>query len=58
MLFFLAIMITLLFFKGSVWQRLGSKVTAVEFMSNIGGVGIDLEIAYENMQLNLLYFLF
>ena len=32
-------------FKGSVWQRLGAKVTAVEFMNNIGGVGIDLEIA-------------
>lgn len=30
---------------GSVWSRLGSEVTAVEFLSNIGGVGIDLEIA-------------
>jgi dihydrolipoamide dehydrogenase len=30
---------------GSVWSRLGSQVTAVEFMDNIGGVGIDLEIA-------------
>jgi len=30
---------------GSVWNRLGSEVIAVEFMSNIGGVGIDLEIA-------------
>lgn len=30
---------------GSVWQRLGSEVTAVEFLDNIGGVGIDLEIA-------------
>ena len=31
---------------GSVWSRLGSKVTAVEFLANVGGVGIDLEIAY------------
>ena len=30
---------------GSVWSRLGSKVTAVEFLANIGGVGIDMEIA-------------
>lgn len=30
---------------GSVWNRLGAQVTAVEFLSNIGGVGIDLEIA-------------
>jgi len=37
---------------GSVWQRLGSKVTAVEFMDNIGGLGIDLEIA-KNFQRTL-----
>ena len=30
---------------GSVWSRLGSKVTAVEFLGNVGGIGIDLEIA-------------
>ncbi|KFM79332.1 Dihydrolipoyl dehydrogenase, mitochondrial, partial [Stegodyphus mimosarum] len=30
---------------GSVWSRLGAEVTAVEFLSNIGGVGIDLEVA-------------
>jgi len=30
---------------GSVWQRLGSQVTAIEFLDNIGGLGIDLEIA-------------
>jgi len=30
---------------GSVWSRLGSKVTVVEFMGNIGGVGIDLDVA-------------
>ncbi|XP_033223650.1 dihydrolipoyl dehydrogenase, mitochondrial [Belonocnema kinseyi] len=30
---------------GSVWQRLGSEVTAVEFLSSIGGVGIDAEVS-------------
>ena len=30
---------------GSVWSRLGAEVIAVEFLSNVGGVGIDLEIA-------------
>ncbi|KAL1116866.1 hypothetical protein AAG570_005335 [Ranatra chinensis] len=30
---------------GSVWSRLGSQVTAVEFMNSIGGVGIDGEVA-------------
>ena len=30
---------------GSVWSRLGSKVTAVEFLPNIGGVGIDLDVS-------------
>jgi len=30
---------------GSVWQRLGADVTAVEFLGTIGGVGIDLEVA-------------
>lgn len=29
---------------GSVWSRLGAKVTAVEFLNQIGGVGIDGEI--------------
>jgi dihydrolipoamide dehydrogenase len=28
-----------------VWSRLGAQVTLVEFLPNIGGVGIDLEIA-------------
>lgn len=37
---------------GSVWQRLGAKVTAVEFLGNIGGAGIDLEIA-KNLQRTL-----
>ena len=26
---------------GSVWQRLGAEVTAVEFLGHVGGVGID-----------------
>jgi len=30
---------------GSVWSRLGSKVTAVEFMGHIGGLGIDMGIS-------------
>ena len=30
---------------GSVWSRLGSKVTAVEFLGNVGGVGIDMDVA-------------
>lgn len=30
---------------GSVWQRLGSKVTAFEFVSSIGGAGIDGEVS-------------
>jgi len=32
---------------GSVWSRLGAKVTVVEFLGNIGGAGIDLDIAKE-----------
>ncbi|CAK0878645.1 unnamed protein product [Prorocentrum cordatum] len=30
---------------GSVWARLGSKVTVVEFLDSIGGLGIDAEVA-------------
>ncbi|TNN31326.1 Dihydrolipoyl dehydrogenase, mitochondrial [Liparis tanakae] len=30
---------------GSVWQRLGSRVTAVEFLGHVGGMGIDMEIS-------------
>ncbi|VDO38661.1 unnamed protein product [Haemonchus placei] len=30
---------------GSVWQRLGAQVTAVEFLEHIGGFGIDMEIS-------------
>ncbi|KAK6752608.1 hypothetical protein RB195_003805 [Necator americanus] len=30
---------------GSVWQRLGAQVTAVEFLEHIGGFGIDMEVS-------------
>jgi dihydrolipoamide dehydrogenase len=30
---------------GSVWGRLGSEVTVVEFMGTIGGLGIDTDVA-------------
>lgn len=30
---------------GSVWGRLGSEVTAIEFLSSIGGAGIDAEVS-------------
>lgn len=30
---------------GSVWSRLGAKVTVVEFLDQIGGPGMDTEIA-------------
>merc|ERR1719183_398715 len=30
---------------GSVWARLGSEVTVVEFLGSIGGLGIDSEVA-------------
>lgn len=32
-------------FQGSVWQRLGAKVTAVEFLGHVGGMGIDMEMS-------------
>lgn len=30
---------------GSVWQRLGSQVTAVEFLGHVGGQGIDMDVS-------------
>ena len=30
---------------GSAWSRLGAEVTLIEFLGNIGGVGIDLDIS-------------
>ena len=35
--------------QGSVWQRLGADVTAVEFLGHVGGIGIDMEIS-KNLQ--------
>uniref|UniRef100_A0A7E4ZXH8 Dihydrolipoyl dehydrogenase n=1 Tax=Panagrellus redivivus TaxID=6233 RepID=A0A7E4ZXH8_PANRE len=37
---------------GSVWQRLGAEVTAIEFLGSIGGAGIDGELA-KNFQRSL-----
>lgn len=31
---------------GSVWSRLGSEVTAVEFLGHVGGMGIDMDVSY------------
>mmetsp|Transcript_81935 Transcript_81935/g.206131 ORF Transcript_81935/g.206131 Transcript_81935/m.206131 type:complete len:491 (-) Transcript_81935:127-1599(-) len=36
---------------GSVWARLGSEVTVVEFLGSIGGLGIDAEVAKQFMAL-------
>jgi len=30
---------------GSVWSRLGSKVTAIEFLGHVGGMGIDADVS-------------
>ena len=30
---------------GSVWSRLGSQVTAIEFLGHVGGMGIDMEVS-------------
>jgi len=30
---------------GSVWSRLGTSVTCVEFLGHVGGMGIDMEIS-------------
>ena len=31
--------------QGSVWSRLGTEVTVVEFLGQIGGPGMDADIA-------------
>jgi dihydrolipoamide dehydrogenase len=36
---------------GSVWSRLGSKVTVVEFLPTIGGLGIDNEVSKQFLQI-------
>uniref|UniRef100_H2Y7X4 Dihydrolipoyl dehydrogenase, mitochondrial n=1 Tax=Ciona savignyi TaxID=51511 RepID=H2Y7X4_CIOSA len=30
---------------GSVWSRLGTEVTAVEFLGHVGGLGIDMDVS-------------
>jgi len=30
---------------GSVWSRLGTQVTAIEFLGHVGGMGIDAEVS-------------
>ena len=34
---------------GSVWARYGAKVTVVEFLNSIGGVGIDMGVAKDTV---------
>ncbi|RFU31975.1 hypothetical protein B7463_g4355, partial [Scytalidium lignicola] len=36
---------------GSVWSRLGAKVTVVEFLGQIGGPGMDSEVAKQSQKL-------
>jgi dihydrolipoamide dehydrogenase len=36
---------------GSVWQRLGSQVTAVEFLGHVGGLGIDMDVSKQFQRL-------
>lgn len=36
---------------GSVWSRLGSKVTVVEFLGQIGGPGMDAEISKQTQKI-------
>lgn len=35
----------LMIFQGSVWSRLGSDVTVVEYLGAIGGPGMDADMA-------------
>ncbi|VDP01447.1 unnamed protein product, partial [Soboliphyme baturini] len=36
---------------GSVWNRLGAQVTAVEYLGHIGGFGIDMEVSKQFQRL-------
>merc|ERR1712136_95855 len=36
---------------GSVWSRLGTEVTAVEFLGHVGGMGIDMEVSKQFQRL-------
>lgn len=35
--------------QGSVWSRLGSEVTVIEYMDHIGGIGIDSDVSYKSL---------
>ena len=37
--------------QGSVWSRLGSEVTVVEFLGQIGGPGMDAEVSKATQKL-------
>ena len=37
--------------QASVWSRLGSEVTVVEFLGQIGGPGMDNEIAKQTQKI-------
>lgn len=43
--------LTLIITQGSVWQRLGSDVTVVEFLPQIGGPGMDAEISKQTQKI-------
>merc|ERR1711974_348616 len=36
---------------GSVWSRLGTQVTAIEFLGHVGGMGIDMEVSKQFQRL-------
>jgi dihydrolipoamide dehydrogenase len=36
--------------QASVWSRLGSEVTVVEFLGQIGGPGMDAEVAKQSQK--------
>ena len=40
---------------GSVWSRLGSEVTAVEFLGHVGGMGIDMEVSKNFQRYDLIF---
>ena len=37
--------------KGSVWSRLGSDVTVVEFLGQIGGPGMDADVSKQTQKI-------
>merc|ERR1719160_1479057 len=38
---------------GSVWSRLGTQVTAVEFLGHVGGMGIDMDMTKQWIKFKL-----